>query len=189
MDYTTAEKLIWLRKEHGLSREELANKLNVSRQEVSKWEHGEYLPTTETLMTLSELYDIPLDELVSDDTLEIDEEQVDDAEVATYSKTAHLIDKIRESKTTLLVLSLIGFVVSILCMLLIGYLFSEVLGIIVEQYESIDQDQLDSEIAGYAAALGFSIIGFAISIIFGIVFLRKYKKSMKPNTKYKRQPS
>lgn len=57
-------KLYELRKQKGLSQEELANKLNVSRQTVSKWELGDSTPDMEKLIVLSDLFEISLDELV-----------------------------------------------------------------------------------------------------------------------------
>lgn len=59
-------KLYELRKQKGLSQEELANRLNVSRQTISKWEVGESTPDMEKLAAISELFDISLDELVLD---------------------------------------------------------------------------------------------------------------------------
>lgn len=56
--------LIRLRKEKGLSQEELADKLSVSRQAVSKWERGEALPDTDNLIRLAKLYNVSIDELV-----------------------------------------------------------------------------------------------------------------------------
>ena len=57
-------KLYELRKQKGLSQEELAGRLNVSRQTVSKWEVGESTPDMEKLVAISELFGISLDELV-----------------------------------------------------------------------------------------------------------------------------
>lgn len=56
--------LIRLRKEKGLSQEELADKLSVSRQAVSKWERGEALPDTDNLIRLAKLYNVSIDEIV-----------------------------------------------------------------------------------------------------------------------------
>ena len=58
------KKLYELRKKHGLSQEELAERLGVSRQAVSKWECGESLPDTDNLITISKIYGVSLDELV-----------------------------------------------------------------------------------------------------------------------------
>lgn len=62
-------KLYELRKKAGLSQEELAEKLNVSRQAVSKWECGESLPDTDNLITISKLYGVSLDELVGNEPI------------------------------------------------------------------------------------------------------------------------
>lgn len=59
-------KLYNLRKQKGLSQEELASRLNVSRQTVSKWEVGESTPDMEKLAAISELFEVSLDELVLD---------------------------------------------------------------------------------------------------------------------------
>ena len=59
-------KLYELRKQKGLSQEELASKLNVSRQTVSKWEIGDSTPDMEKLIAISDLFNISLDELVMD---------------------------------------------------------------------------------------------------------------------------
>lgn len=59
-------KLYQLRKQKGLSQEELANRMNVSRQTISKWEVGDSTPDMEKLIALSDLFEISLDELVLD---------------------------------------------------------------------------------------------------------------------------
>ncbi len=57
-------KLYELRKQKGFSQEELANRLNVSRQTISKWEIGESTPDMEKLVAISDLFNVSLDELV-----------------------------------------------------------------------------------------------------------------------------
>lgn len=59
-----AENLQMYRKKNGLSQEELAEKCDVSRQAIAKWESGESVPSIERLVFLADLYDISLDELV-----------------------------------------------------------------------------------------------------------------------------
>jgi len=58
------ERLYELRKGRGLSQEELAERLGISRQAISKWECGESLPDTDNLIAISRLYGVSLDELV-----------------------------------------------------------------------------------------------------------------------------
>ena len=59
-------KLHELRKMKGLSQEELANRLDVTRQTVSKWEVGDSTPDLDKLVLLAEVFEITLDELVLD---------------------------------------------------------------------------------------------------------------------------
>ncbi len=58
------EKIYKLRNLHKMSQEDLAHKLNVSRQSISKWENNTSVPELEKLIQLSEVFQITLDELV-----------------------------------------------------------------------------------------------------------------------------
>lgn len=60
----TKEILLKLRNKAGLSQEELAEKVYVTRQAVSRWETGETLPNTETLKQLSKLYNVSINTLL-----------------------------------------------------------------------------------------------------------------------------
>ena len=53
-----------LRTERGMSQDELAEKLFVTRQAVSRWENGETVPNTETLKLLSRLFDVSINTLL-----------------------------------------------------------------------------------------------------------------------------
>ena len=64
MNIETANRLYEYRKSNNLSQEELAERIGVSRQAVSKWENGTSEPSTANLIALSKLYGISLDELV-----------------------------------------------------------------------------------------------------------------------------
>lgn len=59
------EKLSRLRRKQGWTQDELALKLSVTRQAVSKWERGVVAPTAEKLIAMSRLYGVSLDELVN----------------------------------------------------------------------------------------------------------------------------
>jgi transcriptional regulator with XRE-family HTH domain len=63
------EKLRKLRKEKGLSQEELADIIGVSRQALSKWESGSSYPEMEKLIALSGLFGVTIDSLVKDSDL------------------------------------------------------------------------------------------------------------------------
>ncbi len=60
----TKEAIRKLRTKHGLSQEELAARLFVTRQAVSRWENGETVPNNETLKRLSLLFDVSINTLL-----------------------------------------------------------------------------------------------------------------------------
>ena len=63
---TFNEKLLSLRRKAGLSQEELAEKLDVSRQAVSRWEMGETMPDAQNLIMLSDIFGVSVDYLLRD---------------------------------------------------------------------------------------------------------------------------
>lgn len=60
-------KLVSLRKQKGLTQMELAEKLNVSRQAISRWEVGAAVPSTDNLRVLGDLHEVPVDYLLNDE--------------------------------------------------------------------------------------------------------------------------
>ena len=85
---TLSEKIMNLRKKNGWSQEELAERLDISRQSVSKWESGESVPTLEKIIKISEIFDVSTDYLLKDD---FKEEKFDRNESSIY------MNKIEES--------------------------------------------------------------------------------------------
>jgi HTH-type transcriptional regulator/antitoxin HipB len=67
MNIEIANRLVELRKKSGLSQEQLADKLGLSRQAVSKWERAEASPDTDNLICLAKLYGVSLDDLLNTD--------------------------------------------------------------------------------------------------------------------------
>ena len=61
------EKLISLRKKNKLTQIQVAEALTVSRQAISNWETGAVLPSTDNLLALSRLYQLPVDHLLNGD--------------------------------------------------------------------------------------------------------------------------
>lgn len=62
-----SEKIQYLRKEHGLTQEQLAEQCNVSRQAITKWESDIAIPETEKIIFLSKLFKVSIDELLKDE--------------------------------------------------------------------------------------------------------------------------
>lgn len=86
-------KLYNLRKQKGLSQEELANRLNVSRQTISKWEVGDSTPDMEKLIAISDMFDISLDELVMDKVPVRKDESLSKSEIVGELKDKILSDE------------------------------------------------------------------------------------------------
>ena len=86
-------RLYQLRKQKGFSQEELANRLNVSRQTVSKWEVGDSTPDMEKLIAISDLFDVSLDVLVMGK-----EDKTEEGATAKSDFAAVLNDKVLTSE-------------------------------------------------------------------------------------------
>lgn len=77
------EKLIKLRKEQGLSQEELGEKLNVTRQTISKWELGETTPEMSKLLEMANTFGVSVDELTNDTEIVKEGKSVEDESKST----------------------------------------------------------------------------------------------------------
>ena len=82
-----ADKIIQLRKKNGWSQEELAERLNVSRQAVSKWEMAQTIPDLDRILQMSQLFGVTTDYLLKD---EIEEEEFSDTPIPTPVKRVSL---------------------------------------------------------------------------------------------------
>lgn len=99
MTIEIADRLCAYRKNAGFSQEELAEKIGVSRQAVSKWERAEASPDTDNLILLAKIYEVTLDDLLNKDPVEPAEEpsadqkpedHIDKEENTTNGDTAHI---------------------------------------------------------------------------------------------------
>ena len=103
------EKLASLRKAKGLSQLQLAEKMNVSRQAISRWEVGAAVPSTDNLKYLGRLYDVPLEYLLHEDAPEpacMDQEETE--------------GKIKQRRRIALLFIAGGIIAMVLCAILFG---------------------------------------------------------------------
>ena len=110
MNVAIANKLVNLRKRFGFSQEDLAAKLGVSRQAVSKWERAESSPDTDNLISLAKIYDMSVDEILDAD-IEIKERELSEAK--------H--DKALENKQT--AWAAVGSMLAVIFMLFTGLVY------------------------------------------------------------------
>ena len=66
------KKITAMRNEKSLSQEQLAEKLNVTRQTISNWENGKFYPDIDSLVNLSKFFNVSLDDLLSYDDKVLD---------------------------------------------------------------------------------------------------------------------
>ena len=121
------EKLQKLRKERGWSQEELASRITVSRQAVSKWELGTAVPDTDNIVQLSELFGVTTDYLIKD---ELDS----DEDIPAVARTAASVRKAEQSRQLLIA----GIITLVLGVIIIGVLLT--LSQVIESYQKVTYD-------------------------------------------------
>lgn len=92
-----SKNLYEIRRRNGLSQEEMAEKLLVSRQAISKWERGEAYPDTENLIMISNMFGITLDDLVHSD---LSAEPDDSEPIVTDKEDSDVVDDDASSKVS-----------------------------------------------------------------------------------------
>ena len=108
-----AEKITELRKKKGISQEELAEILNVSRQTISRWEVGTALPDAVNLVQLSKVFDVSTDYLLHD-------EYQNENDLPIVKKTM-ISEKEKSGLKTSIILFTIGF-----CFILLDFYHSKI---------------------------------------------------------------
>lgn len=141
---TIGSRIQALRKERGMSQEELANKLSVSRQTVSQWETGQTAPSIDNIYTLKDIFGVSFDALMS-------EQQTESPQKAPAAVIPHKHGEITYNPEDIKSATRIVFMPRILRTLFVAVLFTIVLSASV-----IGDDRID--IPGFCiAALIFTI--------------------------------
>ncbi len=119
-----ADKIIRMRKKNGWSQEELAEKLSVSRQSVSKWEGAQSVPELDKILQMSKLFGVSTDYLVKDelDDEEYIQESADDdggARRVTMQEANEFL-AVKEQTAPRIALAVCLCILSPVCLLLLG---------------------------------------------------------------------
>lgn len=156
-----SENLKKIRKDNNLSQEDLAEKLGVSRQSVSKWESGLAYPEMDKVLELCKIFNLNIDDLLNQDIKEVEKNKQSTSNVNKYidsflsyiSKTVNLFSslKFKDKIKCLFEQCFIGFVLLIIAMLL------------HELLETVLRNILD--------ILPYSIYSVSISIFDGLFLL------------------
>ena len=114
-----------LRKSKGISQEELAERVRVSRQSVSKWETGEAYPEMNNILELCKIFHCHINDLVNDNILDIDSLDEDVKMNAVKFKK----EKQKQMKGISNILSLIGKIAGIVARVAIGFVVVAMIGL------------------------------------------------------------
>lgn len=148
-----SEKLYTLRKKSGLSQEQLAEQLSVSRQAISKWESGQSIPESDKLIVISNYFKVSLDYLLKEES-----------EQGTITEAPAAVDSMQTNDRTKWLLGVITCVGGILCLIVWG-LLSILNPAASDQLSESSMIQIDGN--------GIFLILCLVAIIVGAVLLLK----------------
>ena len=150
------EKMVMLRKAKGLTQLQVAEKINVSRQAISKWESGSAVPSINNLKYLAALYGVSVDYLLKDDIEWIGQhedvarntnESVDDGAEINEDVVENPIRQQRERKKTRRLIIVVCFiiVIAVAGLLIYGQAVAGPKRLTFEEMESDSLEMGDSE--------------------------------------------
>lgn len=130
-----ADKLTQLRKKSGLSQEELAQQMNVTRQSISKWEGAQSIPDIEKILKLSEIFGVTTDYLLKDDIGEAEDFNYtkDNSSLRTVSmEEAKAFLSVKAATSKMIAFAVFLCIISPICLIILaaaseayGYVLSE----------------------------------------------------------------
>ncbi len=119
-----ADNLQKLRKKAGLSQEALAEKLDVTRQSVSKWESATSYPEMDKLIAICKIFQVDMDTLVNGDVLKIVEKEEKNGKTGKelFNKFDRLMKKVIYFFESMTAKELLSFILTIICLFIIIFL-------------------------------------------------------------------
>ena len=154
-----SEKIMLLRKKQGWSQEELANRLNISRQSISKWESGQSQPDIDKIILLSQLFQVTTDYLL------LDQENEEHRQIGIYLSLSQVQEYLTLRKQSSLKIAFATFLCVISPIPLIGLTT-------LSQYQRFHM----TENLAVSLGLSFLIICITIAVILFCLCAFKVKK-------------
>ena len=136
------ENIKQVRKSRGLSQEELAIKLNVVRQTISKWEQGLSVPDSEMLVLISEVLETPVSTLLGEN---ISESKVDDLKVISEKLEIINLQLLKRKNVIRKIIQLILILLCIVTIITFIYLF-----LLNSPYLNFDYNDPENAVLGVA---------------------------------------
>lgn len=163
------EKIKRIRKMAGMTQEELAEKMNVSRQTISKWEKENSSPDLESAIALCELFEISLDDLMKGGQ-SVKEEKISLQDMIK-------INRRNQKQTILLISGLFFLMIGALAALFIAAIQSSTNSIEYMLYRYIVTGQYSSAPIDYGRLTAPAILLIAIGVILSMVYMiEKWKE-------------
>ena len=163
------EKINNIRKMAGMTQEELAEKMNVSRQTISKWEKGISSPDLESVIVLCDLFEISLDDLLKEG------ESVKEEKISLQDMIK--INQRNQKQTILLISGLIFLIIGALAALFIAAIQSSTNSIEYMLYRYIVTGQYSSAPINYGRLTAPAILLIAIGVILSMAYvIEKWKE-------------
>ena len=170
------DKLIKLRKKNGYSQEELAEKLGVSRQSVSKWESNNTYPETDKIIQIANLFDCSMDDLINDKITDVDSSlrknknvyNIWDSLLEFITKTINMFSNMtfKEGFKCIIEMIVIGFLLSIL-----GNIICNTASSIISSIFSFIGNDFEMNLKSILNSI-FNLIWFIVTIIVIIYTLK-----------------
>lgn len=180
------DKLILLRKKKGFSQEELASKLNVSRQSVSKWESNNTYPETDKIIQICNIFDCRMDDLINDKVADVTQCErknknnlsiVFDSFLEFVTKSINMFTSMKFTSGLRCIIEL-GILV--VCLLVVGLLVSDIsTSIIMRLFSFLPYKVLDPIRSVISAVIDVLLICLSVIVIvhvFKIRYLDYYDK-------------
>ena len=187
------DKLIVLRKKNGLSQEELAEKLGVSRQSVSKWESNNTYPETDKIVQICNLFDCSMDDLINDKVTDVEGalrknksnlNEVWDSLLEFITKTINMFSKMKFSTGLKCVIEMI---ILAFLLWLVGLIVCNVTSSLIANLFNFLGGRTTSIVKNILSSI-FYVLWFVVAVItlvhtFKIRYLNYYENSIKDESK------
>ena len=163
------EKIYNLRKEKGVSQEELAEAVNVARPTISRWENNTVIPTTENIQKLCAFFGVEINCFLSEEEIAVVNAGQEIQPVAGEIKPSRF-------KTLKIVSAVLGITALIICVIVCGI---AAYAYIMPDEEWAWTDTVDSVNYEGIIFLILGIFAFVILITLAVIFIKKYIKNRK----------
>lgn len=180
-----SENIRNLRKQKGMSQEELAAKLNVVRQTVSKWEQDLSVPDSEMLILIAEVFDVPVSRLLGETVETVDTKtELEKISQKLENLNEMIAQKNSKNRRILLVIAAVCLIIISLCILLFSVMVAISLCIAISPSTDVAIiGGADGPTSIMIASTGFEWVRVVASVLFALVLIalsvyifRKIKK-------------